>query len=224
MILDNYCIIYENYFTESEVMKIHACANQVEEIEGRTGFGADEDEDPNNIEMTYDIRQSSQKWLQHHIFPKEIQDKITLGINTASAEGGWNFAWNHIEDHQYTIYKHKPDRPTGDFYTWHTDAASPSKMQSRYGIRKLSSTIQLSHPEDYEGGHFRWLEPAHMFDNIRKGHYGVDVDPYIQTAPFSAKTVGTLIVFPSFVWHEVSPVSRGTRTSLVSWYHGPTYV
>ena len=63
-----------------------------------------------------------------------------------------------------------------------------------------------------------------MFDNIRKGHYDVDVDPYIQTAPFSAKTLGTLIVFPSFVWHEVSPVSRGTRTSLVSWYHGPTYV
>ena len=87
MILDNYCIIYPNYFTESEVNRIHACANQVEEIEGRTGFGIDEDEDPNGVEMALDVRQSSQKWLQHHVFPREIQDKITLGINTASAEG-----------------------------------------------------------------------------------------------------------------------------------------
>ena len=31
---------------------------------------------------------------------------------------------------------------------------------------------------------------------------------------------GSIIVFPSFVWHRVNPVTRGTRYSLVMWNLG----
>ena len=34
---------------------------------------------------------------------------------------------------------------------------------------------------------------------------------------------GSLIVFPSFVWHRVCPVKRGTRYSLVIWNLGWPY-
>ena len=35
------------------------------------------------------------------------------------------------------------------------------------------------------------------------------------------KTKGTIINFPSFVWHRVTPVTKGTRYSLVVWHNGP---
>ncbi len=83
----------------------------------------------------------------------------------------------------------------------------------------------MSNPDEYEGGHFQWIEPIGLFAKLKStGSMRVDVDPYIKTAPFSAKARGTFIVFPSFVHHQVTPVTQGTRVSLVSWYHGKPYV
>ena len=64
----------------------------------------------------------------------------------------------HIENHQYTIYRHRPDaKVTGDFYTWHTDSGATAQSEGGR-IRKISSTIQLSNQDEYEGGHFQWIE------------------------------------------------------------------
>ena len=35
--------------------------------------------------------------------------------------------------------------------------------------------------------------------------------------------VGTVVVFPSFVWHKVEPIIKGTRFSLVGWYLGERF-
>ena len=227
MIQSQYCIIYPEYFTERECDSIQAHADQLELSPGMVGNVKDDPDGENFGGGDNDnyIRQSDVKWMEHHIIPIEIQDKISDGINRASAEANWLHQWDHIENHQYTIYRHRPDaKVTGDFYTWHTD--SGDKPQSHGGrMRKFSSTIQLSHPEEYEGGHFQWIEPQGLFDKLKStGTQTIDVDPYIKTAPFSAKSRGTLIVFPSFVHHQVQPVTRGTRISLVSWYHGQPYV
>jgi predicted 2-oxoglutarate/Fe(II)-dependent dioxygenase YbiX len=81
------------------------------------------------------------------------------------------------------------------FYDWHTDFAGVKPL------RKLSISIQLSNSEDYEGGDlemmFGGMEP-HKLDRNR----------------------GTFIVFPSFMMHRVTPVTRGTRWSLVAWILG----
>jgi PKHD-type hydroxylase len=80
------------------------------------------------------------------------------------------------------------------FYDWHTDFAGIRPQ------RKLSVSIQLSRPEDYDGGDLELL-------------YG--------TQPQKLdKTRGTFIVFPSFMLHRVTPVTRGTRWSLVAWIAG----
>lgn len=80
------------------------------------------------------------------------------------------------------------------FYTWHTDFADLAPR------RKISLSIQLSRPEDYAGGDLELL--------FRSQPYKVE------------RTRGALIAFPSFALHRVTPVTRGTRWSLVAWITG----
>lgn len=67
-------------------------------------------------------------------------------------------------------------------------------------VRKLSVSIQLTNPEAYEGGE--------LF--LYQGDKGDLMD----------KSQGTLILFPSYVLHEVMPVTKGERNSLVTWVTG----
>ena len=70
--------------------------------------------------------------------------------------------------------------------------------------RKLSITVQLSDPSDYEGGDLQFL---------------------ITREPVTAKREkGNAIVFPSFMIHQVKPVTKGVRYSLVCWCSGPAFV
>ena len=86
--------------------------------------------------------------------------------------------------------------PTGR-YGWHTD------RQTNGLTRKLSFTLQLSDPATYEGGDLCLQfgdEPLKM-----------------------SRAQGYVAVFPSYVLHEVTPVTAGTRYSLVSWITGPPF-
>lgn len=77
-------------------------------------------------------------------------------------------------------------------YDWHLDIGPGSAA-----LRKLSASVQLSSPNDYEGG-----------------------DLEIWGTPPVDKKQGTLIVFPSYLLHRVHPVTRGLRRSLVVWATG----
>jgi predicted 2-oxoglutarate/Fe(II)-dependent dioxygenase YbiX len=80
------------------------------------------------------------------------------------------------------------------FYDWHTDFAGFRPL------RKISVSIQLSRPEDYDGG---------------------DLELSFANRPEPMdRTKGAFIAFPSFVLHRVTPVTRGTRWSLVAWILG----
>ena len=72
-------------------------------------------------------------------------------------------------------------------------------------VRKLSLSIQLTDPKKYQGGDL-------------KLHNGSDKD-----ASIMSKAQGTLILFPSFILHEVTPVTKGERNSLVSWVTGKPF-
>ena len=81
------------------------------------------------------------------------------------------------------------------FYGWHEDwdpfAIGPS-------IRKVSVVALLSDPSEFEGGEFQFEE-------------GVNVE----------MKKGSVIAFPSFVRHQVTPVTSGKRYSAVCWINGP---
>jgi len=72
-------------------------------------------------------------------------------------------------------------------------------------VRKLSISIQLTDPEEYEGGELK------LYDGDDKEAQVMD------------KTQGTLIIFPSYVLHEVMPITKGTRNSLVTWITGKQF-
>ncbi len=80
------------------------------------------------------------------------------------------------------------------FYDWHTDFGDVAPR------RKISISVQLSRPEDYDGGELElfFRNPPAQMDRTR----------------------GAFIAFPSFAVHRVSPVTRGTRWSLVAWITG----
>lgn len=71
----------------------------------------------------------------------------------------------------------------------------------RNPTRKLTFVVQLTDPDTYTGGDLVFPELG-------------------QSAP---RAQGTLIVFPSFQVHVVSPVVEGVRYAIVSWLHGPTF-
>ena len=148
-------------------------------------------------------RDSNIVWLNDRWIYKEIQPYI----HQANRLAGWNFDWDFSESCQFTKYK------LNQFYDWHCDSweapyANKDNKETFGKIRKLSVTCSLSAPEDYEGGELEF-----DFRNM---------DPDKQSVRKCAeiKQRGSIVVFPSHVWHRVKPVTKGTRYSLVIWNLG----
>ena len=94
------------------------------------------------------------------------------------------------EQAQFTEY------PVGGFYDWHMDC--DVNMQHEPPVRKISMTLLLNDPSEFEGGHLELMAPG-RFAELKQGH---------------------AIVFASFINHRVQPVTRGMRQSLVVWFGG----
>ena len=228
MLYKQYCVVLENFLTAQEVDYIHGYAYNLPIAEGRLGFGGTDKDGIQHREQgetgskDSNIRQSTNKWIDHeeHIgdFDQVLKQKIFDGMVHANQIAGWNYEVDGMETWQYTIYEAQPDRPTGDFYTWHTDAGIENYKNGK--IRKLSCSVQLSSPEDYEGGHFQWIESAGVFDNLKGRDTLISQDELTNTAPFSGKSLGSMLVFPSWLHHQVTPVTHGIRKSLVVWSAG----
>lgn len=88
------------------------------------------------------------------------------------------------------------DQAENGMYGWHQDYGG--------GVsRKLSMAIQLTDPSEYEGGNLQMLTSGEP-QNIRKQR-------------------GLIAIFPSYVLHQVTPVTQGSRQSLVAWISGPAF-
>ena len=123
-----------------------------------------------------------------------------IGKYYALQMGVNNWKIEHIESIQYTSYD------VGDHYNWHID--SHARPYDNGLIRKLSFTLCLS--DDYKGGTFELCKPnpkpeKHLYKK------------------FDLKK-GSMIIFPSFVWHKVNPVLEGVRKTLVGWVVGKPFV
>jgi len=141
-----------------------------------------------------DVRDSKISWL----YPADKMDwvfrrvtDITLNLN----ERFFKFdLFGLNEGFQFTNY----EAPSGK-YGKHIDRGM------NMSVRKLSISIQLTNPEEYEGGEL-------------KLYVGNDDEANVMD-----KTQGTLIIFPSYVLHEVMPVTKGERNSLVTWVTGKQF-
>tara|TARA_R110000851_G_scaffold46581_1_gene113289 strand:+ start:231 stop:863 length:633 start_codon:yes stop_codon:yes gene_type:complete len=152
-----------------------------------------------------EVRDSNVVWLNDTWIYKEIHPLL----NNANVNAGWNFDWDFSESCQFTKYK------KGQFYNWHCDSyIEPYNNQNNpldpmnHKIRKLSISVNLSDPKDYKGGEIQ-------FDFRNTESKKIEIKTCKEILP-----KGSLIVFPSFVWHRVSPVTSGERNSLVLWNLG----
>lgn len=187
-----------------------------------------------DINKTY-VRDSNVAWLTD----SSLYEMVWAFVKQANINAGWNFEWDYTEDLQFTKYA------PGQFYGWHTDCGSKpyrkfdptvdtyhknqdgSLVLDHFGkpvaedqnttdnpkiegkIRKLSVTISLSDPADYTGGNLKF-----------------DLGPHREKRYHTCKEIrpqGSIIVFPSHLYHQVTPVTRGTRYSLVAWNLGKPF-
>ena len=152
--------------------------------------------DANIQDGNKDNRSSKVSWLDD----KKLQISLSNLITIANEESNWKFSIKELEPLQYTIYI------VGDHYDWHID--SHKKPYKNGLVRKLSFTLCLN--DDYEGGAFSICQPHPNPDKIV-------IDS------FKPKK-GTMIVFPSHVWHKVGKVTKGTRKTLVGWVVGKQFI
>ena len=149
-------------------------------------------------------------------------------IKQVNQVSGWKYKITEIEPIQYTVYN-----DNNSHYNWHVDVipndntlhldADPSNNMTGT-IRKISCSILLNDPSEYQGGEFELMsannEPNNDVSEELKG------DGYFktQTLPLpSFKKKGSALFFPSFTFHRVKPITKGTRKSLVCWFRGPKW-
>ena len=107
----------------------------------------------------------------------------------------WNFSLASFqEDLQHATY----DAEMKGHYDWHFDLGD-----EKASTRKLSVSVQLTDPSDYTGGTLEFMI-----------HRSTIIPPAAR---------GTVVIFPSYLTHRITPVTSGIRKSLVCWLHGPTF-
>ena len=98
------------------------------------------------------------------------------------------------EPAQFTEY------PKGGFYDWHMDAEVNCRFEPP--VRKISMTILLSPPEEFEGGDLEFMAEGNKPPQLMQGQ---------------------AIFFCSLIRHRVAKVKKGIRRSLVMWFGGPPF-
>ena len=144
-----------------------------------------------------EIRRSNIKWIPQNEDWKWLYEKL-MNMAIEANNTLWNFDITSAPELiQYTEY----EADERGHYGWHQDIGPglPS-------VRKISITVQLSDDTEYEGGDLKiWL--------------GGD----IHNCNVAPRGAGNVIIFPSYMPHAVTEVTKGTRRSFVLWLGGGHY-
>jgi len=203
MQLKNYYWYFKKAVPERICDEIVRYAKSIKDKMAVTG----EFREPKTLDEIKDLkkkRDSDVVWLNESWIYREIQPYI----HRANENAGWNFQWDCSEHCQFTKYN------KGQYYDWHRDGwgesyDTPKSPNQHKKIRKLSVTLSLSDEKDYKGGDLE-------FDF---GETEPSKEPVTRKCT-EIRSKGSLVVFPSSVWHRVNPVKSGTRYSLVIWNLG----
>ena len=148
------------------------------------------------------IRDAQIQWAQKNDLVECILARF---ITQANQEALWNFDITEPEIVQIGKYEEN------QFYEQHIDSyiKGSDVMATGFGggviipmlsQRKISASLLLNDESEYEGG-----------------------DLIILNETVKIKKQGSIIVFPSFMAHQVTPVTSGVRYSAVCWMAGPKW-
>ena len=133
-----------------------------------------------------------------------IYDWITPAVRELNSFLKWNFDILFPENIQFTKYSEN------QFYNWHTD----STPKDEFNTRKISVVIPLVDSDQYEGGNLELFDYAFKPDSKKE-------ERIVSREDFRQK--GNMILFPSYVWHRVTKITKGERLSMVIWYRGEKF-
>lgn len=197
MILLNYYWQFEGALSKQMCKRIIKLGLSKKAIKASTGGSQAEKADAAGRKRDSSVAWLGNDWIYNSVHPS---------THIANKNASWNYQWDWTEDIQFGIYK------KNQFYGWHTDQgtehANPNH-NSLGKIRKLTSTVQLSDPDTYEGGGIQ-LDPRNDDPELYKKKSFIDL----------SRKQGTIICFPSHLWHRAMPVIKGTRYSLTLWHWG----
>lgn len=148
-------------------------------------------------EIQQRVRKCEVRWLKREDDRfADVRQLILRRIEDANRKC-FGFDLAYLPNIQFALYEEG-----GGYYTWHTDDDlwKPISGNTRVFVRKLSCVISLSAADSYEGGNLE-LDGMSVSGQMRG--------------------LGATAVFPAFVRHRVTPVTRGKRYSLAAWMEGP---
>jgi len=141
------------------------------------------------------VRSSSVKWIPQDEKWEWLYNRL-MELAVEANNKLWKFDLiSAPELIQYTEYYASEE----GHYDWHQDIGP-----NEGSLRKVSITVQLSEADEYEGGDLQlWMGGNSVIN--------------------SARGAGVVVVFPSYLMHRVSKVTKGTRRSFVLWIGGQHY-
>jgi PKHD-type hydroxylase len=140
------------------------------------------------------VRRSHISWMSKTQDTAWVFEKLSHIVSSLNAQFFRFDLTGFGEPLQLTNY----DQSEHGMYGWHVDYGGRQAPS-----RKLSIVLQLTDPSQYEGGNLQIMTGGEPI-NVRKQR-------------------GLVVAFPSYVLHQVTPVTSGSRQSLVTWITGPAF-
>jgi len=185
---------YPKAFGDHQIQMLEDLVKDYKFEKGRTGIvehGNTVSEGTNNRDIAY--LHPSEQTIGLYSFLEEFVNKAN--------EQTYHFNLSYVTDPiHYVIY---PEN--GGHLTWHMDIGS-----GQVNLRKLAMTVQLSDPDEYEGGDFQvWM--------------GGEPDEDSNSIVTLSREKGDILIFPTYLMHRVTPITRGKRKALVFWTGGEPF-
>ncbi|MDX5403326.1 MAG: 2OG-Fe(II) oxygenase [Rhodobacterales bacterium] len=143
----------------------------------------------------HNLRRADLVWLDDVPGCDWVMDRI-IDVVRAANRDVFNFDLQSFsESAQVARY----DAAREGHFDWHSDIGDGPLARQR----KLTMVVQLSAPQDYDNGLLEVMPSSHVVQ--------------------ASTARGDATIFPSFMLHRVTPVTRGQRRSLTIWAHGPAF-
>lgn len=183
-------VVWENLFTEEELESIIDIGELGKFVKGRVG----------NNEYHSDIRETDIVWIEPSEDSFWLFDRLAELISKVNHDK-FQLDLTRFDGFQYSKYEE------GAHYKWHVDSDTMPRADNTY--RKLSISVMLDDPDDYEGGELELAPDGCQEEGA--------------TRVLKAKK-GSVIIFYSYTPHKVRPITGGVRRALVTWAMGPKLV
>jgi PKHD-type hydroxylase len=174
-------------FTKEQLKNIVEIGDRIEKQKAQIG-------DDTRQDVDNDIRVTDISWINPSEETNWLFEKLSFIVQKINHDYYGYDLWGFQDGLQYSVYNHSDS----GHYDWHIDSFG----QSQRSCRKLSFSMLLNDPLEFEGG---------------------ELYVHGQEKAVLVKQQGRINFFPSFMLHKVTPVTQGVRKALVGWVAGPNF-